>query len=217
LWGGDVLKDAQIAETTGAGLISARMAKALSNPTRADILARLRVGPMSPSQFVEAVGGDLSNTARYFRQLHDWGLIELAETRSGAKRRGGVEHVYRLAGEQVFDLENWAAVPLYLREDISHNVLKSFFERVEEARRAKTFDEEPNRHLSWDARQLDREAFDKLTERLNGIVESLPDLEAEAAGRMEESGEIPIPVTIGMASFRSPATSGRREANGAEE
>jgi hypothetical protein len=47
----------------------------------------------------------------------------------------------------------------------------------------------------------------EIADRLDEVLAWLPELEAQAAVRMKESGEKSIPATVGLASFRSPTES----------
>jgi DNA-binding transcriptional ArsR family regulator len=188
-------------------LIGPKMAKALANPWRNRILSELALRPMSPSEFAEQTGGDLANISRYFRQLRKWGYLEVAEERRGGGRRGAVEHVYRVIQRVHFDTASWEKLPLYLREECSGAIVDSYLLRVTEAIKAGTFDAETNRHLSWKAVSLDRQAWKELTDRLDGVLDWVFELETEAAQRMAETGEEPIPATVGLAAFRSPKPS----------
>lgn len=181
------------------------MARALADTWRSRILMELSVRPMSPSKFVEQVGGDLPNISRCFRQLARWDFIEIAETLTGGHRRGGVEHIYRRVQRALFDTEVWENLPRAYREECSGSALESYIARISEAIAAGTFDEELDRHLSWDAVALDRIAWTELGSRLDRILYWLPDLATEAADRMAGTGEEPIPTTVGLAAFRSPA------------
>ena len=187
-------------------VISAKMAKALANKWRSRILMELSVRPMSPSQFVKVAGGDLSNVSRYFHQLVEWGYIELVEVRRGGKRRGGTEHIYRKIHGAHFDTATWEAFPIFLREEFSGSNLASYIGRISEAVEAGTFDAEVDRHFSWDGISLDRTAWNELMARLDEILHWLPKLEAEATARMQETREEPIPTTVGLTAFRSPAS-----------
>jgi DNA-binding transcriptional ArsR family regulator len=191
----------------GAAVISPKLAKTLANPWRAQILAELSSRPMSPSQFVDEVGGELTNISRCFRQLAEWGYVEVVERKTGGHRRGGVEHVYRSIQRAHFDSPSWELLPRYLREDISNSLLITFFTRLNDAIEAGTLDAEGDRHLSWDSPVLDRQAWKELTDRFDEVLDWLPELEAESARRMAESGEEPIPTTVGLAAFRSPKPS----------
>jgi predicted transcriptional regulator len=194
-------------DTAPPFVISAKMAKALANKWRSRILLELSVRPLSPSQFVKEVGGDLSNVSRYFHQLVEWGYIELTETRRGGHRRGGTEHIYRKIHGAHFDTSTWERLPLFLREEFSGSNLESYIARISEAVEAGTFDAEIDRHFSWDGISLDRLAWSQLMARLDELLYWLPELEAEAAARMAETREEPIPTTVGLTAFRSPASS----------
>lgn len=191
----------------GAAVISAKLAKALANPMRARIMTELCVRPLSPSQFQAIAGGNLGNIARYFRQLEEWDFVEVIETRRGGHRRGGVEHIYRRIHRFLIETPQWAVLPSFLREDVSANVLASYLARINEAIEAGTFDAETDRHLSWDKPTLDRQAWEELGSRLDEVLNWLPELARESAERMKESGEEPIPTTVGLAAFRSPTGS----------
>jgi hypothetical protein len=54
------------------------------------------------------------------------------------------------------------------------------------------------------ALELDRAAFQELSEWLDEILARLPALQEKAQKRMAESGEDPIHATAGLASFRVP-------------
>jgi DNA-binding transcriptional ArsR family regulator len=73
--------------------IDHRLAKALSNPLRAEALHLIAGGVDSPKAIGEALGKDVRGVAYHVRILHELGCIELVETH---QRRGAVEHVYRV-------------------------------------------------------------------------------------------------------------------------
>jgi DNA-binding transcriptional ArsR family regulator len=184
--------------------ISPKMARALADRWRLRILEELSVRTFSPSQFVESVGGELEHIGRCFRQLADWGFVEILETQRGGHRRGGVEHVYRRIQRALFTTEVWEGLPQEYREESTSSGLESYIARISEAIEARTFDDELDRHLSWDGYALDRIAWTQVVTRLDEIIFGLPDLALEAAKRMAASGETPIPTTVGLSAFRSP-------------
>jgi hypothetical protein len=196
-------------------LVSPTLVKVLTSRWRAKIWSELSKRPMSPSQFVREFGGERSHIARRFRELAEWELIELVETRRGGRRRGGVEHVYRTVQRARIDNETASRLPLPMREEISANVLTDYVGRIAEAVEAGTFDAEVDRHLSYDAVALDRQAWTELTDELDRAIDSVPTIVVAAAQRMASSGEEPIPATIGMAAFRSPRSPGLDEPLGA--
>lgn len=188
--------------------ISAKMARALTDPWRFRILSELSVRPMSPSQFAVEVGGELTHISRCFRQLATLGYIEIIEERPGRRRGAAVEHVYRGIQRAHFDTSTWRTVPSSNRHGLSISVLESYFERISEAIQAGTFDDEVDRHLSWDGVVLDRPAWTQLTSRLDRVLDWLPELETQSAQRMATAESESIPTTVGITAFRSPQSPG---------
>jgi DNA-binding transcriptional ArsR family regulator len=74
--------------------IDHRLAKALSNPLRAQALVLISKGVASPKAIADALELDVRTVAYHVRVLRKLGCIELVET---PLRRGAVEHVYRVA------------------------------------------------------------------------------------------------------------------------
>jgi DNA-binding transcriptional ArsR family regulator len=70
------------------------IAKALSHPLRARVLAALDGREASPSQIAEEIGVELTLISFHVRHLADAGLITATRTRPV---RGAVEHFYRLS------------------------------------------------------------------------------------------------------------------------
>jgi DNA-binding transcriptional ArsR family regulator len=188
-------------------VVSSELAKILVNPWRGKIMGELYLRPMSPSQFVEEVGGEISTIARHFRQLAEWNYLEVVDEKSGGRRRGGVEHIYRTTQRDLIDTPAWSTLSLAEREEWSRNAIAFYFRRITEAVEAGTFDAEVERHFSWDAVSLDRQAWKEVGDRLDEVLAWLPELEAEAALRMKDSGEDAILATVGLAAFRSPKES----------
>jgi hypothetical protein len=191
-------------EPTAFG-ISPKTARAVADPWRLRILTEVGAEPMSPSQFVEEFGGELTHVARCFRQLAKWDYIEVVEKRQGRRRGAAVEHVYRATRRAYFDTATWEDVSRVRRASASRSTLSAYQRRIRAALEAGTFDQEADRHLSWDAIALDRTAWGELGVRLDKILGSL--LEHEAALATEQpsdSSKDRIPTTVGLAAFRSP-------------
>jgi DNA-binding transcriptional ArsR family regulator len=180
------------------------MARAVADPWRVRILAELSVRSLSPSRFVEEIGGELTDVARYFRQLAALGYIELIEERPGRRRGAAIEHVYRGIQRAYFDTSTWEGVPRSDRDAISRAAVSSFFARVSESIGAGTFDMELDRHLSWDGVALDREAWGQLSKRLDEVLAWLSDLELEAAERLTKTHREEVFTIVGLSAFRSP-------------
>lgn len=193
-------------EPDGNGGIEPKLAKALSNRWRCRILMEVSIRPMSPSQFIEDVGGSMTNISRCFRELAEWGFVEIVEERKGGRRGGGVERIYRSTLRAFFDTQTWIGLPQIIREEISQFFLDGYFDRISEAFQAGTIDAELDRHLSWKPVVIDRPAWTQIGESLNEILNRLPELEAESTERTDDIEEL-IPTTVGFSSFRSPPAS----------
>lgn len=184
--------------------ISARTARALADPWRFRILTEVTSRPLSPSRFVEEHGGELTHVARCFRQLAEWGYLEVAEERPGRRRGAAIEHIYRAIRRAQFDANTWESVSHTDRDSVTRSILDSYRTRISEALEAGTFDQEVDRHLSWEIIVLDKEGWQELCGRLDLIQGSLAGRELEAAKRLAVSREEEIPATVGLAAFRSP-------------
>ena len=195
--------------------ISARTARALADPWRVRILIEVTTRPLSPSRFVEEHGGELTHVARCFRQLAEWGYLEVAEERPGRRRGAAIEHIYRAIRRAHFDAYSWESVSPSQRDDVSRSVLASYQQRIAEALEAGTFDQEIDRHLSWDTIALDRPAWRELGKRLDLILESLSQHELAAGERLAGTRDAAIPATVGLAAFRSPGPPRPRTSGGA--
>jgi hypothetical protein len=187
--------------------LGASLAKPLSNASRNRIMAELVLRPMSPNQFSkEFEGPALPVVARYFRELKDWGLLEVATELRGGKRRGAVEKVYRAARPIYFDTPSWEELPYYLRCECSASLIEGLVTRITGAIKAKALDADEDRHISWKAIRLDRTAWSDLVSRLDQVLEWTTELEAESASRTSGGREERFPGTLGLLSFRSPAS-----------
>lgn len=183
-------------------LIGLELAHAIRNPSRSRILAELDAKPLSAAQFSRRTGGNPRTDRRYFGQLAEWGLIELAEERSSPS--GSLEKIYRPKARLDIDDRTWGEVPSFVREELSAFSLKRFWGRVHDAIEAETFSQEADSHFGWDRCVLDRQGWRELMDELEDCVLWLFILEQEVADRLDRSGEVPIPMTYFLAGFRAP-------------
>lgn len=193
-----------LGESDALFAIGPKLAKALSNHWRCKIIAEVGLRPLSPSQFVEEFGGSMTNISRCFRELARWGFLEVFEERKGGRRGGGVERIYRGTWRAYFDAPSWEALPLIVRSEISTYFLDTFFERVNEAISAGTFDADLDRHLSWKPVRVDRAAWNAIGRSLDEVLAWIPELENESLQRVDDVEELTA-TTIGLSAFRSPA------------
>lgn len=184
--------------------LTPELAKALSNRWRSRILRALLAKPMSPSQFVEEVGGDHSYVSRCFRDLAAWGWVAVEEERKGGRRGGGVERIYRLVQLPYFDSPTWRTLPRTVRTVMSGVFLTSYFERITEGIETGALDDDFDRHASCRLVTVHREAWNEVCEQLDSIFDLLPRLQQESLLRAGGGAEQPIPTLVATAWFRSP-------------
>lgn len=187
------------------GAVNGSLAKALAHPLRVRILVELNQRVMSVTGFVRMFP-DHSHSKVYghFRTLEECGCIELIETKTGGKRRGGVEHFYRATQRTLFDQSSWPTLPASAKLQMTGAAFTTFGERVIDAMNADTIDRRPDRHFTWSPGHFDERAWLETIMDLEEVFERLPKRMAEAAARLAESGEESIPVTIALACFESP-------------
>lgn len=185
-------------------LMSPETAKALANPWRNRILAELHRRPMSPKLFVAEVGGpDISTIARHFRQLHEWGYLQIVEELSGGQRRGSVEKVYRGVRRAHFTTPTWEQLPLEVRATCSVSMLDGLIDRINEAVAADTFDAETDRFLCWQTARFDRRSWKEFGSRLDETLALVERLERESEKRLVAGAE-EVPAAIALLMFPSP-------------
>jgi DNA-binding transcriptional ArsR family regulator len=185
--------------------LTPELAMALSNRWRSRILQALLRKPMSPSRFVEEVGGDHSYVSRCFRDLASSGWIAIDEERRGGRRGGGVERIYRLSQLPYIDSPTWRTLPFTVRNVISESMLISFFERLKEGIGTGALDRDPDSHVSCRRAGVRRETWNAVCEQLDSLFDLLPGLQQESLARTGGNGSQLIPTLVTMAWFRTPA------------
>lgn len=185
----------------GSEILDPRLAKALANSLRVEILAVLSHRQISPVGYVREYGGKLPSVAYHFKVLESYGCIELAET---VKRRGALEHIYRCSKRPLLGDGEWNLLPLSVRGGISGAILHTLVERARRSIEEGTFDSRPDRHFTWTPLALDGKGWREMTSLFASILTRIEKIEAKAGGRMSKSGEAPIPVTVALAGFESP-------------
>lgn len=185
----------------GREILDPRLAKALANSQRVEILAVLAHRRISPVGYVREYGGKLPSVAYHFKVLEGYGCIELVET---VKRRGALEHVYSASKRPLLRKGDWKLLPLAVRGGISGAILQTLVERAQRAIEEGTFDAREDRHLTWSPLEVDRRGWREAMTLFASTLERLEKIEAKSSERMAKSGEEPIPATVALAGFESP-------------
>jgi DNA-binding transcriptional ArsR family regulator len=182
-----------------------RVAKVLGNPLNLRIVAALNQREMSPSQFVEEVGGtSVSDVNRRFKRLVEIGWLVKVGEETGGRRRGATEHFYRATGSALVDTEWWSQVSDRVRGTYGWRAFERHAEQVREAMDAGTFDAQTDRHHSWTPLVLDRLGWEQVIAGVEGVLHRLPQEQGAAKARLAETGDEPIFATVCLAAFESP-------------
>lgn len=178
-----------------------KLVKGLSHPVRVECLTVLAKRVASPRQLSEILEHDLSNISYHVRVLDELGLVELVAEESV---RGAVAHFYKAAERPILSESEWQQLSPEVRTAISvygwDLLIKDASESIEKG----VFDSRSDRHLSRASILLDSEGFARLNARMEELVEAVIAEEAEAAKRMNESGEKPIHAVAATALFPMP-------------
>ena len=188
--------------TKGAQILDPRLAKALANSQRVEILAVLSHRQISPARYAREYDCKLPSVAYHFKVLEDYECIELVET---VQRRGALEHIYRCSKRPLLGDGDWKLLPLSVRGGVSGAILRILVERASRAIEDGTFDRREDRHFTWAPLALDATGWSEVTSLFAATLGRVEKIEAKASNRMAKSGEEPIPVTVALASFESPS------------
>jgi len=157
-----------------------KLEKALANPVRADVLARLSDGPSSAVDISEELGLPRQTVNHHIQYLVELGCIEEIDQ---VQVRGAVKKIYLAKEKMYIGPEVWEAMSLPARSGISLNIVAECAERLQAALQEGTFDKRADRIAgNWSLR-LDEPGWQEAYALLMGVIERFKDLEAEAIER----------------------------------
>ena len=183
-------------------LVDPRIAKALSHPMRARILAILNERTASPNEIAEMIDERLPNVSYHVRALLDLGCIELVDT---AQRRGAIEHYYKALVRPFFTDSDWKRLPKSGRQSITDSALQIIWEDVSNAIEAGTFEGRSDRHLSHTPMTLDTEGWRQLAKLLADALRDAEKIESQSVARLKSSGEPGIQTRLVAMQFEMPS------------
>jgi DNA-binding transcriptional ArsR family regulator len=192
------LKDSRHAQGSPA---HEKLVKGLSHPVRVECLTVLTKQVASPRELSEILDHDLSNISYHVRTLDELGLIELVKEES---IRGAVAHYYKAVERPLLTDTEWEELPPEVRKAISAYGWDLLIKDATEAIERVTFDSRPDRHLSRTTLLLDSEGFERLSRRMEELLEAIFAEQAASAERMNQSGEAPIHAVAATALFPMP-------------
>ena len=183
-------------------LVDPRIAKALSHPMRARILAILNERVASPNEIAEVIEERLPNVSYHVRALLDLGCIELVDT---AQRRGAIEHYYRAVVRPFFSESDWKRIPRSGRQAISDTLLNVIWEDVSGAIEAGAFDSRPDRSLTHNPIVVDEQGWSELAELMARTLRDVEKIESQSARRLKKSDETGVPTSVVLMQFETAA------------
>jgi len=185
------------------GLLMLRLSKVLADPIRVRILAECSIEAMSPRSFGDEFGGPSpAEVLQDFEVLEQFGWLGTVPTEAGSPP-DKLDRVYHTTEPLILD-SHWSEISDSAKTMVIRRIVDSLFARVKDAMGAGTIDERPDTHLTWTPLALDRQGWDAMIARVDAVFYSLFEEQEEANARMAESGEEPIPMTVGLLAFASP-------------
>jgi hypothetical protein len=144
----------------------------------------------------------LSHIAYHCRRLAEAGILDLVAEKPV---RGATEHFYRTNVEAFFSDEEWAALDLDERLQISRVMWRRFVAQVEIAMEEGSFDRRPDRWLAWGPIALDERGWKEMNATAAGFFAETDHIKREAEKRLKEDGAAePVPATYGVFVFQAP-------------
>jgi hypothetical protein len=191
-------------------------AQVLSHPLRVRILEVVNQRDISPARFVrEQLAGDrldhlgeraaVSHIAYHFRQLEEFGCVEVVEQNP---RRGSIENVYRGVSPAYLGDDEWRSLPAERRKDITAVVLQGLMAQAEGAILEETFDARDDRWLFWLRMDLDETGWKEMTKICHTTMAEVEEVQENSARRIaagDGAPVSPVPTTFAVLGFESPA------------
>jgi DNA-binding transcriptional ArsR family regulator len=183
--------------------------KAVSNPTRVDILSYLLGnGPSSPSKIarqLEHVSVNL--VSHHIKVLRELGCVELIDE---VKHGGRTERIYRARKRVCFSAAEAAAMDDDESYMVSFDVIRLISEDLETALLARSLHAISDGHLSRIPVRLDKEGWSEIVRTLNRTLEEVERAGKRSSERSRDSGEDLIDVRVALLQFPMPAKNGRK-------
>jgi DNA-binding transcriptional ArsR family regulator len=173
---------------------------AINHPLRVQLLAILAVREASPSEIAKELDQELGVINYHARKLEKLGMVEIVRERPV---RGSTEHFYKAIARPWWSNEQWAQLDSELKTVTTACALDWLLRDAAAALSGGTFDGRDERHLSRIPILLDEHGWQAVSVLLDNTLDAVLEEQAQAAGRMAESGEKPIPVVVGLMSFET--------------
>lgn len=197
------------------------LAKALSHPTRAEILSFLSdhhvaspvemeraglgrnasTGKDGPRRKATDAKRKLSNISYHVRILEGMGLLKIVSTR---QVRGSTEHFYEAVTKMLLDYDDWKKLPKGTQARISISAIQETIDRASRALTAGTLDSFDERNVINLGLRLDEERFKQASYRMHEMMEWLQELHRDSLAEVGGDESKLIPTTASLLLYESP-------------
>jgi DNA-binding transcriptional ArsR family regulator len=176
--------------------------KAMSHPTRSEILAILSEGQASPMEISRRTGIKVWNINSHMKVLLKLGCVEEVAQRPV---RGATEHFYRAIVRPLVDTEDWEQLPEAIRKSFVGEIAQKQLDDCTAALGAGTLGESHDFHLTRTRLSFDREGKSEALEITERARLELLEAQARSDQRRAESGEEGLPVSSLLGCFELPS------------
>lgn len=192
-----------------------RMVTALAHPLRVQILDLLENQTASPSELAEQIGLPIANVSYHVRKLESLGVLKLDRE---ARRRGAVEHYYRIENRPSVRGDAWKGTPDVVKEAFLGAMLGNIARQVNAAAAAGGFGDDS--HVSRLPLSLDEKAFKEVAAEYEHLVERVKKIEERARKRVakaDHEGEmraLAVLMLFEAAANDSPSANSKKKPSG---
>jgi DNA-binding transcriptional ArsR family regulator len=200
------------AKTTPPSLLNARIAAAMSHPTRLQAMTVLFERTASPKEIAEEMGEPVNNVTYHVKRLLDLGCIQLVDVRPAGGGRV-VEHFYRATTQVLFEDEAWEQFGEKEKTNVTAGIMRLMSDDITEAMIQGTFSDPDDNHLSRSPMAVDGEGWKEVESLLKETLEQLMTIQTKVVERRASGtgdGKT-LHTRVHMIHFRSPGpTRGKR-------
>jgi DNA-binding transcriptional ArsR family regulator len=174
---------------------------AINHPIRVHLLSTLRDREASPSELAKELDEDLGVVNYHARKLEKLGMVEIVRERPV---RGSTEHFYKATARPWWTTEQWAELDPSTKSVATAWAIDHIFKDAGAALTAGTFDSRDERHLSRAPILLDEQGWKAISALLDDTLDAVFQEQANAAARLAESDQEPIPALVALLAFETP-------------
>jgi hypothetical protein len=188
-----------------------RLSKVFEDEPCLKIIDEANRGEVSVPAFYRAHGKKFGLTQdavrRRFKKLVKYGWLKVVGQRTGGKRHGGIEHIYRATGPAFYDEDEkgpWANLPDALGESDDWQTFMDLSDWVKAAMVAGTMISHDETCLAWSILNLDQRGWERVVASLGRLQAFVLSEQELAKERLAKSGEKPMEIVVGLGAFETP-------------